>query len=102
MNLDLVTTYTLIICVLLICKYFKNDGFSTIGVILLLSGFGALILLRSIGGFMDPAGTAHRVMGNIGNICGAGLLIAALFTEMLSSSDASSSSQSAGPPPPQF
>ncbi len=102
--MNLGTTYTLIICVLLICKYFKNDGFSTVGMILFLSGFGALALLASIGGFMDPSGTAHRVMNNIGQMAGAGLLIAALFVEMLSkNSNSDAGSQNAGgPPPPQF
>ena len=102
--MNLGTTYTLIICVLLICKCYKNDGFGTAGMILFLTGFGSLALLASIGGFFNPLGTAHRVMGNIGQMAGAGLLIAALFVEMLSTNEkGNAGNQNAGgPPPPQF
>lgn len=101
--MELTTTFTYIICVLLICKYFKGQGFSTVGTILFLSGFAGLVLLQSIGGFLEAGGDGHKAMLNIGNILGAGLLIASLFIEMLASGSSSSADQSAGgPPPPQF
>jgi uncharacterized membrane protein YfhO len=95
--------FTLIICVLLYCKYFRQKSFSPTGVILLLIGFGTLVLLHSIGGFLEPTSTGHRVMVNIGNILALGLLLAALFVEMTvqksAAAGAPQQSHSTAPPP---
>jgi hypothetical protein len=97
------TTFTLIICVLIYFQYFQKRTFSTTGITLFLIGFGSLLLLHSAAGFLTPGDTAFRVLGNIGNIVSSGLLVAALFVEMTVTKAARAQGQGGGgPPPPQF
>ena len=103
MDAAVLMSFTLIICILIYCKYFQNRSFGRPAMIIFLIGFGSFILMHSIGGFFNPMGTAHRVMGNIGNIFGLGLLITALFIELAGSKPAPTQALGGGgPPPPHY
>lgn len=86
--------FLVLIMLFLVLKHWKGASFNKTGMILFLSGCGAVFLMHGIAGFLDQGSKSQAVLGNIGDLFGGGLLVAALFFEFLVEKD--------GDAPPQI